>query len=205
MEHWIYDVDTGGLPGWREALPEARLFRRADFRTNPPRRPGILWWRLRGGETLDEVLPDMAPLAAQHLVLLCDEPDEALTMQALAAGASGCCNARAAPEVLRQVALVVGHGGLWIGQGLLQKIVESTTRILAPRSREGSDEPWKDLLSERETQVARLVASAASNKEIARQLAISERTVKAHLTSIFDKLGLRDRLQLSLRVNGLPL
>ncbi|QKV57525.1 MAG: response regulator transcription factor [Dechloromonas sp.] len=42
----------------------------------------------------------------------------------------------------------------------------------------------------------------AANKEIATRLEITERTVKAHLSAIFEKLGVRDRLQLSLRVNG---
>ncbi|MBL8432557.1 MAG: helix-turn-helix transcriptional regulator, partial [Dechloromonas sp.] len=70
---------------------------------------------------------------------------------------------------------------------------------------EGKIDDWGTLLSGRETQVARLVASGASNKEIADQLAITERTVKAHLTVIFEKLGVRDRLQLSLRINGLKI
>ena len=50
--------------------------------------------------------------------------------------------------------------------------------------------------------MARLVAGGASNREVAEQLSITERTVKAHLSAIFEKLGLRDRLQLSLRING---
>ena len=58
-------------------------------------------------------------------------------------------------------------------------------------------------LSEREGQVAKLVAGGASNKEIADRLSIAERTVKAHLTAIFEKTGARDRLQLSLKVNGM--
>jgi DNA-binding NarL/FixJ family response regulator len=105
--------------------------------------------------------------------------------------------------VLRQVALVVANGGLWVGQNLLRRVMGSTARIMEGRPQAKSDD-WSAQLSEREAQVARLVASASSNKEIARQLSISERTVKAHLTSIFEKLGLRDRLQLSLRINGLP-
>jgi DNA-binding NarL/FixJ family response regulator len=60
-------------------------------------------------------------------------------------------------------------------------------------------------LSDRERQVAQLVASGSSNREVAEQLSISERTAKAHLTSIFEKLGLRDRLQLSLKINGLTI
>ena len=48
------------------------------------------------------------------------------------------------------------------------------------------------------------VGKGANNKEIAEQLAVSERTVKAHLTSVFEKLHLRDRVQLALAVNRLP-
>lgn len=58
------------------------------------------------------------------------------------------------------------------------------------------------MLSGREITVAQLVGQGASNKEVARQLDIAERTVKAHLTAIFEKLQVRDRLQLSLRING---
>jgi len=137
------------------------------------------------------------------VVLLSDEPDEAQILQALALGAAGCCNSRAAPAVLRQVALVVSNGGLWVGQALLGKLVGATSHRLGRLPPEAKNDDWAELLSEREGQVARLVANGASNKEIAEQLAITERTVKAHLTAIFEKLGVRDRLQLSLRINGL--
>lgn len=46
------------------------------------------------------------------------------------------------------------------------------------------------------------VARGESNKEIARELNLAERTIKLHLTSIFEKLQVRDRLQLALRVNS---
>jgi DNA-binding NarL/FixJ family response regulator len=57
-------------------------------------------------------------------------------------------------------------------------------------------------LSGREAEVAREVVAGRSNKEIARVLGITERTVKAHLGAIFAKLGVRDRLQLALRLTG---
>jgi len=49
------------------------------------------------------------------------------------------------------------------------------------------------------------VAHGASNREIAVALEITERTVKAHLSAIFDKLGVRDRVQLALRMNNIPI
>ena len=53
-----------------------------------------------------------------------------------------------------------------------------------------------DPLTERELEIVRLVASGYKNKEVGATLAISERTVKTHLTNIFQKLGVRDRVGL---------
>lgn len=203
MQHWIFDREAEMLASWQEAMPTARVLARSEVSNIPGGESGILWCRLRAGEALDDVLSAIHGAPRYPLVLLCDEPDDAIVMQALEAGAAGCCNTHAAPEVLRQVALVVGNGGLWVGQSLLRQLVGSTARTLGQRSREEKRDDWAQLLSEREVQVARLVAGGASNKEVASQLSITERTVKAHLGAIFEKLSLRDRLQLSVRVNGL--
>ena len=59
-----------------------------------------------------------------------------------------------------------------------------------------------DDLTKRERQVAQAVADGLSNREIALRLNISERTVKARLTSVFQKLDVRDRVQLALLLRG---
>lgn len=202
MNHCFVDRDALPLPTWLEAFPGARVMRREHLGLLPSGDPMVLWVRLRSGDSLESVMPP-APLAAwQLLVLLADEPDDEVVADALGRGASGCCNTHAAPEVLRQVALVVGNGGLWVGQSLLRRLVGGTSRALAVRSERPPRVDWSTVLSEREVQVARLVAGGASNREVADQLSITERTVKAHMSAIFEKLGLRDRLQLSLRING---
>jgi DNA-binding NarL/FixJ family response regulator len=203
MEHWIVDRQSIPLPTWLEAMPQAFMIGRGEAAVS--RAEGVFWFRLRLGERVTDVLPSAGPAAGQQFVLLADEPDEETVLQALTAGAAGCCNSYAAPEVLQQVALVVANGGFWVGQNLLRRVVDGSARMLERHGGVTRQDDWSAQLSERESQVARLVAGACSNKEIARQLSISERTVKAHLTSIFEKLGLRDRLQLSLRINGLPL
>ena len=201
MRHLFVDRDTHSLPSWLEAFPQALVVRREDAKWPVANGKSILWCRCRPQEHLASVLAALTITPSQILVVLADEPDDAIIAEACALGAAGCCNTYAAPEVLRQVALVVENGGLWIGQSLLQRLVGSTSRVIEARA-EVKVGTWSALLSERESQVSKLVASGASNKEIADKLSITERTVKAHLSAIFEKLGVRDRLQLSLRING---
>jgi DNA-binding NarL/FixJ family response regulator len=73
---------------------------------------------------------------------------------------------------------------------------------LSPKTN-SDDSSWRSLLTPREQDAAVLLAKGDSNKEIARQLDITERTVKAHVGAMLEKLGVRDRLQLSLIINGI--
>lgn len=202
MKSWFIDYSPEPPVSWREAMPDAAILFRgcSDVGSDVP---GVIWLRLASGEKPAEVAAGFRVAPEQRLVVLADEPNEALVVEALATGAAGCCNTHAAPEVLRQVGLVVLNGGLWVGQSLLQRLVGATSRVSGRQEKSAKIDEALAGLSDREAEVARLVASGASNKEVARQLDITERTVKAHLTAIFEKLGLRDRLQLSVRLNGL--
>jgi DNA-binding NarL/FixJ family response regulator len=122
-----------------------------------------------------------------------ESPQEA--RRALEAGASGYVHYLAIPQVLEQVAQVVAAGGMWLGADLMRQLVLATARILPATSTPQAD---LSLLTSREKAVAELVAAGKSNKEVARDLDITERTVKAHLGSAFEKLQVRDRLQLVL-------
>ena len=203
MNQWIIDRDLVPLRSWVEAFPQLKMLHPSEIDAFSDEGPGILWCRQRANETLAGALQHIRLRPGQLAVVLADEPDDSIVSEALALGASGCCNTYSAPEVLRQVALVVQNGGLWIGQEMLRRLVGGTSRILGARPIAQQKNEWSSVLSDRETQVACLVASGASNREIAEKLSITERTVKAHLSAVFEKLGVRDRLQLSLRINGL--
>ncbi len=180
---------------WRTAFPAARAQRPAE----PLVGDVLVWVLVAPGEKAARQIAALRQRGvAQPLIVLADEPGEDDALAALAAGASGYCNSHAAPEVLAQVATVVGNGGLWVGQRLMQRLLAGTARLLPPNPSDG----WADTLTEREREVAHAIARGASNKEVARELAITERTVKAHVGAILEKLGARDRLQLSLIVNG---
>lgn len=180
---------------WRTAFPAARAQRPAE-----PLVGDVLVWVLvaPGQKAARQIAALRQRGVAQPLIVLADEPGEDDALAALTAGASGYCNSHAAPEVLSQVATVVGNGGLWVGQRLMQRLLAGTARLLPPNPSDG----WADTLTEREREVAHAIARGASNKEVARELAITERTVKAHVGAILEKLDARDRLQLSLIVNG---
>lgn len=130
------------------------------------------------------------------VVVLSASPGSHEAARALDLGARGYCHSHAVPALLREVSVVVTHGGLWIGPELMARVMKAASRILPKRP----DPALTELLSERESQVVEAVVAGSSNKEVASRLGITERTVKAHLGSVFRKLDVRDRLQLVLRL-----
>ncbi|MDB5813562.1 MAG: putative LuxR-family transcriptional regulator [Rhodocyclales bacterium] len=140
---------------------------------------------------------------AGHLsiIVLSSEPRDDEGILAMDSGASGYCNAYANEATLRQVVEVVASGELWVGRSLLTRLLRGVSQNLGKSAAPTSD-AWRKALTEREVEVATMAAQGASNLGIAEVLGITERTVKAHLTSIFEKLDIADRLQLALRVHG---
>lgn len=138
--------------------------------------------------------------ARYRLVFTNTAPDDAEAFAALQAGCAGYCHAAAPLEMFRQVLDVVATGGVWAGQALVQRLLAAVNRL--PAQKPLVDDPLKGL-SEREREVAVLAARGKANKLIARELDITERTVKAHLSAAFQKLQVEDRVQLALLVNGI--
>jgi two-component system nitrate/nitrite response regulator NarL len=134
------------------------------------------------------------------IVVLANAPNHAESIHALKLGAMGYCHAHIAPAVLKEIKAVISHGGLWVGQDILQALIATSSKLVTNRPEQV--ETLLSKLTKREKEVALEAAKGSSNKEIARVLSITERTVKAHLASIFERLGAKDRLQLALMLNG---
>lgn len=119
-------------------------------------------------------------------------------------GAVGYGHTLSAPRLMQEMVLVVSHGGLWIGNKLLKRVMAALNQTgrQAPQPKK-PDTRYQGILSERELAVGRLVAAGATNLEIAAALGIKERTVKAHITSLFGKLQVRNRVELSLVLNDI--
>lgn len=190
------------LDRWLEAFPKAVGAGLTSAGSIGPT-PTHLWVRLPQGKPVEQVLADVRRVHGMlPCIVLSDLPSDDQALASFAAAAKAYCNAQAAPAFLRQVADVVGQGGLWIGESLMNRLVEATTRIEMKNAVESKDS-WSALLTPREQEVARAIAEGASNKEIARGLGITERTVKLHVGAVLEKLGVRDRLQIALIVSGL--
>lgn len=134
------------------------------------------------------------------LFLLSDrpEPDEGLTF--LKVGIVGYANTYITAERLKEALNVMEGGGVWLGQQVIQQLILEAAQNVAT-GRERRLEELLAPLSPTERRVAELIAGGRTNLEIAAELGIVERTVKAHLTSIYGKLPAGNRLSLALLVN----
>jgi len=124
------------------------------------------------------------------LVLTTFDRDDYL-FAALDAGASGFLLKNASPEKLVEAVQVVARGDALLAPDVTRRVIARATV-----AREGAvpiDERLADL-TERETEVLRLLARGLSNAEMARELWLGEATIKTHVSKVLLKLGLRDRV-----------
>lgn len=203
MEQLFITPDGTLQERWRQAFPEARVAASSDdIGAATSKARGVVWLDLAATPPRQRVEQVCRAVAfGWPVVAMAATPGESEAFQLLNQGAVGYCHVKAAPEQLREIALVVEHGGFWMPPELMQRFLALSTRVVpAPPP----SEPVLDELTSRELMVAEQVAHGASNREIAEALDITERTVKAHLSAIFEKLGVRDRVQLALAMNNIP-
>lgn len=124
-----------------------------------------------------------------RIVMLTSLADNRQILDALEAGASGYMLKHAAPDELLGAIRSAAAGDAPLDPKAARALLDS--RRVAPADKDKT-------LSAREQEVLRLVAQGLANKQIARRLGISERTVKAHLTNVFSALGVSDRTQAAL-------
>jgi DNA-binding NarL/FixJ family response regulator len=126
-----------------------------------------------------------------RVLLLCDAYAEGTLIACLRHGASGCLRKSSAPLLQAKAVSHVFRGEIWFGRSELLKAVRSqiALRPVAPAVPVTGQEP----LTAREREILDLIGHALSNKEIARELNISDKTVKTHLQHIYSKLQLSGR------------
>jgi len=158
---------------------------------------------------MDVQMPDMDGLDATRRLTADPDSDAAILIvttfdrddylfAALAAGASGFLLKNAGPEELVAAVRIVGAGDALLAPEVTRRVIERfATGVPEPAASPLPVPPpaLAESLTERESEVLRLVAEALSNAEIAARLFIGEATVKTHVSNVLQKLGARDRVQ----------
>ena len=147
-----------------------------------------------------------AKLPQCKLFVLSDRPDEDDGIGFLRLGVVGFANSYSSGERLREAAHAIASGSVWVNQQVMQRLILAMT---PPAADDGTEKkqgqhdtpPLLHQLTKREDQIARLVAAGLSNLAIAERLGITERTVKAHLSSMYSKTSTTGRLGLALLVH----
>jgi DNA-binding NarL/FixJ family response regulator len=126
-------------------------------------------------------------------LMLTANKDEATIFKALKGGAKGYLSKDVSISNLIKAIQAVQKGELWIERKLMARFLE--VEAVVDSSREGQAGKLKNIMTPREKEVLRFLTTGRTNKEIAKALFISEKTVKSHLNSIFRKLNVTRRLQ----------
>lgn len=115
---------------------------------------------------------------------------------ALLLGARAYCHALSSESLLESVSRVLEEGGLWLPSEMYATTLSGVAKTLSIQS----DNVPLDALTARERDTLNGILGGLSNKEIARQLAISERTVKEHVGTLLNKMEAKDRIGLLLKL-----
>lgn len=144
-----------------------------------------------------EVLNELAKRKLHtRVILMMTNADREKAVRGVRLGARGILFKDADPGLFLKSIRKVYDGEVWIDNPILSQALE--TLVSKPTSPAGTSGQRDTRLSNREMEVVRCVAMGLRNKEVADKLGVSEATVKNHLTSIYSKLGVSDRLELIL-------
>jgi DNA-binding NarL/FixJ family response regulator len=139
---------------------------------------------LKATQKLSEVCPDVKVLALSR------HADDGYIRELLAAGAWAYVLKQSAPSELIHAIRAVAAGGKYIDPKLAEKVMGNY------RGRSGALRDAKDSLSNRESEVLRLIALGYSNKEIAASLSLSVKTIEVHKANAMRKLNMTSRIDL---------
>ncbi len=124
-------------------------------------------------------------------VLLAGNISDEEVMEAMRLGVKGVVLKEMAPALLVQCVRKVAAGGMWLEKEAVGRAMKKMLQS------EQAREKAREVLTPREIDIVRMVARGLANREVGEKLFISEGTVKTHLHTIYEKLGLRGRVQLA--------
>jgi two-component system nitrate/nitrite response regulator NarL len=156
---------------------------------------------------LDVAMPRVTGIAALEqlaqlpkpvrTILLTASIEKPQIVTALQLGARGIVLKDTATSLLLKSIWCVMDGQYWVGHQAVADLIESLRKLMAAPD-EGPPRQREFGLTKRELEIVGTIVAGYSNKEIAKSFAISEETVKHHLTNVFNKVGVSNRLELAL-------
>src|SRR3989442_199820 len=144
-----------------------------------------------------EALREIGPVSSTRTVVLAAAIEKAEVAQAIQLGARGVVLKESATELLLRCIRSVLGGQYWVGREVVFSLIEAL-RDLLPMNGNSQNGQANFGLTPREMEVIAAVVNGYTNKDMAQSFSLSVQTVKHHLTSIFDKLGVSNRLELAL-------
>jgi DNA-binding NarL/FixJ family response regulator len=147
----------------------------------------------RNGQNLFDVMAGMkASRPDLRIIVTGSGADDETILKAVAAGAKGYVDEAASPEEFIMAIRIVNQGSVWAPRRVLSMFIERVT------SSPGRIFPaGRVTFTDREKEVLELLVAGRSNKEIGSVLTIEERTVKAHVAKLMRKVGVQNRIALS--------
>jgi len=149
--------------------------------------------KARGIEALRELSKLGLPT---RTIILTEAIESDQAVEVLRLGARGIIMKHSAVELLLKSIRCVNDGEFWLGHERLLDLIQAVRRMTPYPSDSGDRRDFG--LTSREMQVIKLISSGYTNKDLAKELGISENTAKHHITNIFDKLGVSNRMELVL-------
>ncbi|MGH7798689.1 MAG: LuxR C-terminal-related transcriptional regulator [Candidatus Binatia bacterium] len=164
----------------------------------------LLDLKMPKGDVVQNLLEVGAKSPATRVMILTAFSDEENVLNAAKGGAKGYVPKGVPSATLLQAIKVVSAGGFWIDREIPSW--ETFQEIVQVQAGAGAAAPQVDesikALTKREMEILRLVAEGLTNEEIGKKIFISEKTVKTHLTNIFDKLKVNNRFKAALLLMG---
>jgi len=191
----IFVQDPNALKNWLKACgtDSKILYDLIDLSDRYDSKSDLLLIQISENSTIDQIIE----LAKQfHIIAFTNNPNDSEGVKLFQNGVKGYVNTFATVERIEQVLATINAGSIWLGQSVMSAMISS----LAVKQQ--AQDAWKDSLTDREQQTVLLVLESKTNKDIAKKLDITERTVKAHLHNVFEKLDVTDRLALVLKIKN---
>ena len=170
------------------------------FEKTSRRNPDVVLVCLMNNESQNiEVLSELRRVAPQSKVVILSSPDSTLDLpSAIKLGVSGIVGSNQHARILTRAIRQVFEGEVWLNQKLLAQLLDNNFKNLNGSKKHSNKGFYSDNLTSRELEVVAMIGLGMNNKDISKKLFISEATVRHHLSSIYGKLNIDDRLNLAI-------